>query len=87
LMLPALGPLASVLLSLGTAAALGGLNYWPYDSAGLVLPLAASLLLVALLFISNLAWGYLFEYRNRKAIVNLFGEYVAPELVAEMAAN
>ncbi|WP_343741362.1 adenylate/guanylate cyclase domain-containing protein [Herbaspirillum huttiense] len=87
LMLPALGPLASVLLSLGTAAALGGLNYWLYDSAGLVLPLASSLLLVALLFISNLAWGYLFEYRNRKAIVNLFGEYVAPELVAEMAAN
>ncbi|BEV13474.1 adenylate/guanylate cyclase domain-containing protein [Herbaspirillum sp. DW155] len=87
LLLPMLGPLASVLLALGSAAALGGLNFWLYDSAGMVLPLATALLLVLLLFISNLAWGYLFEYRNRKAIVNLFGEYVAPELVAEMAAN
>jgi len=87
LLLPMLGPLASMLLTVGAAAALGGLNFWLYDSAGMVLPLATALLLVAMLFISNLAWGYLFEYRNRKAIVNLFGEYVAPELVAEMAAN
>ncbi|AYR22551.1 CHASE2 domain-containing protein [Herbaspirillum rubrisubalbicans] len=87
LLLPMLGPLASMLLALGSAAALGGLNLWLYNGAGMVLPLATSILLVLLLFISNLAWGYLFEYRNRKAIVNLFGEYVAPELVAEMAAN
>lgn len=87
LLLPMLGPLASMLLALGSAAALGGLNLWLYNGAGMVLPLATSILLVLLLFISNLGWGYLFEYRNRKAIVNLFGEYVAPELVAEMAAN
>ncbi|ALU87509.1 adenylate cyclase protein [Herbaspirillum rubrisubalbicans M1] len=87
LLLPMLGPLASMLLALSSAAALGGLNLWLYNGAGMVLPLATSILLVLLLFISNLAWGYLFEYRNRKAIVNLFGEYVAPELVAEMAAN
>ncbi|WP_252716898.1 CHASE2 domain-containing protein, partial [Herbaspirillum sp. B65] len=87
LLLPMLGPLASMLLALGSAAALGGLNLWLYNGAGMVLPLATSILLVLLLFISNMGWGYLFEYRNRKAIVNLFGEYVAPELVAEMAAN
>lgn len=87
LLLPMLGPLWSITLTLATAAALGGLNFWLYSSAGLVLPLATALLLVATLFICNLGWGYLFEYRNRKAIVNLFGEYVAPELVAEMAAN
>lgn len=87
LLLPMLGPLWSIVLTLATAAGLGGLNFWLYDSAGMVLPLATALLLVASLFICNLGWGYLFEYRNRKAIVNLFGEYVAPELVAEMAAN
>jgi len=87
LLLPMLSPLWSIVLTLATAAGLGGLNFWLYDSAGMVLPLATALLLVASLFICNLGWGYLFEYRNRKAIVNLFGEYVAPELVAEMAAN
>ncbi len=87
LLLPLLGPLWSIMLTLATAAGLGGLNFWLYNSAGLVLPLATALLLVGALFICNLGWGYLFEYRNRKAIVNLFGEYVAPELVAEMAAN
>ncbi|WP_432240458.1 CHASE2 domain-containing protein [Herbaspirillum robiniae] len=87
LLLPMLGPLWSIVLTLASAFGLGAFNFWLYDAGGLVLPLATALLLVAALFICNLGWGYLFEYRNRKAIVNLFGEYVAPELVAEMAAN
>ncbi len=87
LLLPMLGPLWSIVLTVVSAAGLGGLNFWLYDSAGMVLPLATALLLTGSLFICNLGWGYLFEYRNRKAIVNLFGEYVAPELVAEMAAH
>lgn len=87
LLLPLLGPLWAIILSSATALGIGALNFWLYDSAGLVLPVATALLLIAALFICNLGWGYLFEYRNRRAIVNLFGEYVAPELVAEMAAN
>ncbi|WP_343585886.1 adenylate/guanylate cyclase domain-containing protein [Herbaspirillum sp.] len=87
LLLPMLGPLWSIVLTLASAFGLGAFNFWLYNAGGLVLPLATALLLIAALFICNLGWGYLFEYRNRKAIVNLFGEYVAPELVAEMAAN
>ncbi|MCA1324513.1 CHASE2 domain-containing protein [Herbaspirillum sp. alder98] len=87
LLLPMLGPLWSVVLTLLVGGGLGAFNFWLYDAGGLVLPLATAWLLVAAMFISNLGWGYLFEYRNRRAIVNLFGEYVAPELVAEMAAN
>ncbi|WP_373419956.1 CHASE2 domain-containing protein [Herbaspirillum sp. RV1423] len=87
LLLPLLGPLWAIVLSSAAAFGIGAFNFWLYDSAGLVLPMATALLLIAALFICNLGWGYLFEYRNRRAIVNLFGEYVAPELVAEMAAN
>lgn len=87
LLLPLLGPLWAILLSSSLAAAVVGFNFWLYDSAGMVLPMALALLLILALFMCNLGWGYLFEYRNRRAIVNLFGEYVAPELVAEMAAN
>jgi len=87
LLLPLLGPLWAIVLSSALGAGVVALNYWLYDSAGMVLPMALALLLILALFMCNLGWGYLFEYRNRRAIVNLFGEYVAPELVAEMAAN
>jgi adenylate cyclase len=85
--LPLLAPLYAMVLTLVAAVGIAGFNFWLYESANQVLPLAAALLLIVALFISNLAWGYLFEHRQRRAMVNLFGEYVAPELVAEMAAN
>lgn len=87
LVLPILTPVYSILFALTTAAAIAGFNLWLYQSLHWVMPVATALLLVLALFIFNIAWGYLFEYRKGRAIVNLFGEYVAPELVAEMAAN
>ena len=87
LLLPVLTPMLSILASLGAMAAVIGANFAMYQQLNWVLPIAVTLLLVAALFIFNIAWGYLFEYRKGRAMVNLFGEYVAPELVAEMAAN
>ncbi|RJF99217.1 CHASE2 domain-containing protein [Noviherbaspirillum saxi] len=87
LLLPVLTPAMSILVSLGLAAAVAALNFVMYQTLHWVVPFAVSLLLVGALFVFNLAWGYLFEYRKGRAMVNLFGEYVAPELVAEMAAN
>ena len=87
LILPVLTPLMAIVVSLAAAAALVGANTMMYQSLNWVIPVATSLLLVSSLFVFNLAWGYLFEYRKGRAMVNLFGEYVAPELVAEMAAN
>lgn len=87
LLLPVLNPLASILLTLSVVAALTGANYAMYQSLHWVVPVALSLLLAGALFLFNLVWGYLFEYRKGRAMVNLFGEYVAPELVAEMASN
>lgn len=87
LLLPVLTPLMSIVVSLATAATVVGFNFWMYQSLNWVVPVAVSLLLVGALFIFNVAWGYLFEYRKGRAMVHLFGEYVAPELVAEMAAN
>ncbi|HTH45569.1 MAG TPA: adenylate/guanylate cyclase domain-containing protein, partial [Oxalicibacterium sp.] len=87
ILLPMLGPFPAFLLAGGSALAIAGLNFWLYQSDYLVLPMATALLLILMLFVVNLAWSYLFEFRNRHAMVHLFGEYVAPELVAEMAAN
>ncbi|WP_420476598.1 CHASE2 domain-containing protein [Noviherbaspirillum sp. ST9] len=87
LLLPVLSPMLSILASLAAMAAVIGANFAMYQHLNWVVPIAISLLLVVALFIFNIAWGYLFEYRKGRAMVNLFGEYVAPELVAEMAAN
>jgi len=85
--LSALRPVLSILFALAMAGAVIGFNFWMYQSFNLVLPMATALLLILALFVVNIAWGYLFEYRKGRAIVSLFGEYVAPELVAEMASD
>jgi len=85
--LAAMPPLYSIVLALAAAGAAVGTNYWMYASLGWAVNLALVLLLVAALFVFNLAWGYLFEFRKGRALVSRFGEYVAPELVAEMAEN
>lgn len=85
--LPSLTPLPSVLALVVATLCAGGLNFWLYTSHDIVLNMANLFLMIMFIFVMNMVWGYLFEYRNRQAIVGLFGEYVAPELVAEMADN
>ncbi len=87
LLLPVLSPLMSIVVSLLATAGVVSLNFYMYQSLNWVVSIAAVLLLIGSLFVFNLAWGYLFEFRKSRAMVNLFGEYVAPELVAEMAEN
>jgi adenylate cyclase len=80
-----LRPLPSMLFTVGSGVAVIWFNFWAYRSANLILPVATLLLLMVSLFIFNVAWGYWFEFRKGRAITNLFGEYVAPELVEVMA--
>ena len=87
LLLPALAPLGAVLASALAFAASVGLNWFAYHALDWTLDMFACLLLIALLFVLNLGWGYFFEFRNSRALVSRFGEYVAPELVAKMAEN
>ncbi|MGK5019239.1 CHASE2 domain-containing protein [Janthinobacterium sp. LB2P10] len=78
-------PPAGVMLATvaGLAAAIA-INLYLYGVHDLVLGGAVLLMLIVALFIANLAWGYFFEVRKGRALVARFGEYVAPELVAEM---
>jgi adenylate cyclase len=85
--LPALAPAWSVLLASGVFIACGWLNWYAYTEHDLVLNVFICLLLVATLFVLNLAWGYFFEFRKGRALVTRFGEYVAPELVEKMAED
>ncbi|QGZ43004.1 CHASE2 domain-containing protein [Pseudoduganella flava] len=85
--LAVLAPAWSMLLAVATALAVAWLNYWLYSAHDAVLNVAMPLLLIVALFVLNVAWGYFFEVRRGRALVSRFGEYVAPELVAEMAEN
>src|SRR5207302_1491368 len=82
-----LTPLYSITLALGAIGAVLGFNYYMYSVSDLVFNVASMVLLILGLFMFNLAWGYFFEFRKGRALVSRFGEYVAPELVAEMAEN
>ncbi|WP_426075553.1 CHASE2 domain-containing protein [Janthinobacterium sp. PSPC3-1] len=80
-------PAAAVLLASAALAGALGLNWWLYHGFDAALDAAVLLLLIAALFVANLAWGYFFEVRKGRALVSRFGQYVAPELVAQMADN
>ncbi|GAB3405150.1 adenylate/guanylate cyclase domain-containing protein [Massilia agilis] len=87
LVLAVLTPLYQLLLAALVFAGSIGFNYYMYSQHDAVLNVVACLLLVALLFVMNLVWGYFAEHRKGRALVSRFGEYVAPELVAQMAEN
>ena len=76
-----------VLAMLAISLALLGLNGWLYAARGLVLPLACSLVMLALVYAAAMSWGYLSEGRSRRSLKRLFGTYVSPDRVREMARD
>lgn len=86
-LLPLLSPFRATLLALVTLGGIIGINLWLWTSANFVQPLAAGVLLTALLYALNMSWGYFVESRTKRQFAELFGQYVPPELVDEMARN
>ena len=85
-MLPKMSPLRA---SLSTALALGvflvmNVLFW---QGGLVLAPAACLLLILFVYAINMSWGFFVESRSKRQFADLFGQYVPPELVDEMAKD
>jgi adenylate cyclase len=83
---PRLPPLRATLATLATLSILAWANMTLW-SASLVLPFAAALILVTTLYTLNMSWGYFVESRDKRLMTKLFGQYVPPELVREMARN
>ena len=84
--LPLLSPLRATLLSLLVLSLVVGLNIVLWSS-GLVMPLAAVLSAILMLYALNMSWGYFVESRSKRQFAELFGQYVPPELVDEMARD
>ena len=87
LLMPVLSPLRATLVSILAMLLITGINVLIWSGAGMVLPLASSLLLTMGLFILNMAYGYFVESRSKRQFTELFGQYVPPELVDKMAQD
>jgi adenylate cyclase len=61
-------------------------NWWIWSN-GFALPMASELILIALLYVLNVAYGYFVESRQQRQMADLFGQYVPPELVEKMAED
>jgi adenylate cyclase len=85
--LPLLSAPKAVTLSLAIVGALIGLNFWLYLGFGLVLPLAAALVMALTAFALNMSYGYFVESKSKRQIANMFAAYVPPELVDEMVKD
>ena len=76
------GIAASTLLGMSSLLAW---NAIAYAHLGWVIPLAAGVLALLGVAVLNLVAGYVTEGRSRRAVIGLFGQYVAPQLVERMA--
>lgn len=86
-MLPALSALTSTLVIVGSITLLITANFYAWDNAQLVLPIASPVLLVILLFALQMTYGFFVESTKKRRLTHLFGQYVPPELVDEMSRN
>jgi adenylate cyclase len=82
--LPLLSATRAVVLSGAVIAIVFVMNVYFYSAHGLVLPLAAALVMCITAFALNMSYGYFVESRSKRELAHMFGTYVPPELVDQM---
>ncbi|MDO8412388.1 MAG: adenylate/guanylate cyclase domain-containing protein [Gallionellaceae bacterium] len=87
LWLPWLSPLRALLLSIAVGATLIMFNMWLWREHGLVMNIATPAILLFLLTLLNMAYGFLSESRGRAFLKDKFGQYVPPAVVDEMVLH
>lgn len=87
LLLPALSPVMSTLITGAIMFGALAVNYYMWDVKLHVLPLAMTLLTLLSVYTVNMLFGYLFETRARSHMDSLFGQYVPPDLVKAMSRD
>jgi adenylate cyclase len=85
LVLPALSAIYATLLTMVVLSLVIGFNYYLWEVQMHVVPMAAILLTISWIYLLNMVFGYFFETRSKHQMNDLFGQYVPPDLVTEMA--
>ena len=73
-----------IVVVMGTVAALS-IGLW--SGANFIMPMGVPIVFTLSVFMAHLLYGYFVESRGKREISKLFGQYVPPELVEEMAAH
>jgi len=87
LLVPMLSALWATLASVTAFVLAGALNLILWGYADIALPLAPSLLMIVAIYTIDMAYGYFVESRSKRQFTDLFGQYVPPELVDQMALD
>ncbi len=85
--LPLKGATTQTLTWLLASGSLVAVNMYLWIVENTILTIAPLLLLSTGLYMLNMAYGYFFESRNKAKLSGLFGQYIPPELVDEMAKD
>jgi len=86
-LLPLLTPVWSALAAVSILILSITINYYFWQSMNLVLPIASSVMMILIMFLLNMSYGFFIERRKKGEITALFGQYIPPELVDEMSLN
>ena len=87
LLLPQLSAANAILLSGFFFAGTTGLSLASWQYGNILMPVANSWSMIALIFALDMSYGYFVESRTKRQITGLFGQYVPSELVEEMAKH
>lgn len=85
LVFPRLSPLGSTGLVAGMMVGITGLSAVAWSSGDFVLPTGAPLMFTLAVVLVQMTYGYFVESRAKREVSRIFGQYVPPELVEEMA--
>ena len=80
-----LSPLGSAALGLGLMAGVTVVSLWMWSGAYFIMPLGVPVAFTLAVMMAHLFYGFFIESRRARDISKMFGEYVPPEVVAEMA--
>jgi adenylate cyclase len=82
---PLLGGIGGAVLGAGALVLVVAANLYLWMAHSLVASVAPAVIMVLLLFLFNVAYGFIAESRSRRALARRFGQYVPPELVEKMS--
>ncbi len=85
--IPCISPLLANLVFGIFLALMIGFNFFIWETANLVLPIAPLLLMLLIMYLINMTFGFFIERRSKREISGLFGQYIPSELVDELSEN
>ncbi len=84
---PRVSAATAALMGLAFLGAIAIIALLLWSRFNVVVPLGLPLAFTLILFLLHLLYGYFVESRGKREVTRLFGQYVPPELVDEMAQN